>query len=126
MPNRSVITYIEEGERWDKVKKHMKKNWKKYAVGAAAVGAIGGYAGNEMIKDASRRKRNKKIEQAVNYRKTQKRVIGKKIRHLQDIVHDSKRGSKEYKEANRAIRELKIELSNKIDDSYGTNSTYSL
>jgi len=40
MPNRSVITYIEEGERWDRIKGHVGRNWKKYAVGAIGGGAL--------------------------------------------------------------------------------------
>jgi predicted negative regulator of RcsB-dependent stress response len=37
--NRSITQYLteqgslEEGEKLDKVKKHLKKNWKKYALG---------------------------------------------------------------------------------------------
>ena len=37
--NRSVSLYfLDEGERWDKFKGHMGRNWGKYALGAAAVG----------------------------------------------------------------------------------------
>ena len=43
--NRSVSLYfLDEGERWDKFKGHMGRNWGKYALGAAAV-AAGGVAG---------------------------------------------------------------------------------
>ena len=40
--NRSVSLYfLDEGERWDKFKGHMGRNWGKYALGAAAVAAGG-------------------------------------------------------------------------------------
>jgi predicted negative regulator of RcsB-dependent stress response len=41
MPN-----IIQEGEKLDKIKNHLKNNWKKYALGAAVVGA-GGYVGKK-------------------------------------------------------------------------------
>ena len=40
MPNRSVIVYIDEGQRWDRIKGHVGRNWKKYAVGAIGGGAL--------------------------------------------------------------------------------------
>jgi hypothetical protein len=42
--NRSVIQTLDllEGKKLDKLKKHMKKNWKLYAAGAAIPAAIGG------------------------------------------------------------------------------------
>ena len=42
--NRSVIQTLDllEGKKLDKLKKHLKKNWKLYAAGAAIPAAIGG------------------------------------------------------------------------------------
>jgi|GEM_PF-4817318 hypothetical protein len=40
--NRSVIQYMEEGKRWDVVKKHLKKNKSKYLLGAGVAAGLGG------------------------------------------------------------------------------------
>ena len=58
--NRSIIQTLDlqEGQKWDKVKKHMKKNWKKYALRTAAntvaIG-VGAYAGHKIGKSLSKR-----------------------------------------------------------------------
>ena len=45
------LEIMEEGKKWDAVKSHTKKNWKKYAGGAAAIGAAAaGVAGAKYYK----------------------------------------------------------------------------
>jgi hypothetical protein len=38
---RSVIQYLDEGEKLDKVKEHLKKHWVNYVLGATTAGLIG-------------------------------------------------------------------------------------
>jgi len=39
MPNRSVIVYIDEGQKIDAIKKHLKKHKRKYLLGAGVAAA---------------------------------------------------------------------------------------
>jgi hypothetical protein len=112
---------LEEGKRIDAVKKHLKKHKNKYLLGAGiAAAGVGAYAGNEMIKDASRRRKNEDIRNLDSQTEKQTRAINKEIRHAQDVVDDY-RGRldkrKEYKNASRILRELEIDRRNIINDS---------
>ena len=73
-----------------------------------------------MIKDASRRGRNKDIRNLVSQTEKQTRNIDKKIRHAQDTVDDYRgrlNKKKEYNDASRILRELEIDRRNIINDS---------
>jgi predicted negative regulator of RcsB-dependent stress response len=75
---------INEGEKLNKLKNHLKKNWKSYALGAAAVGALGGkcYLKNRSIEAASNSLNQGIVSQD---RKNKAEQFGKIVKEIEKV-----------------------------------------
>ena len=110
----SVQEYFTEAITVDKVKKHLKDNWKKYALGALAAGAAGAaYKNRDAIKagaiDLKRKVEDKIGQYKVDQEMKERRAADKKREEIEEDLKQQKANEeKEIASANEKAMNDKI------------------